>query len=520
MNGNSPRKYETGLIIFSVVVVFAFVAYMALRPEQAQAGVTLVFNVLIQYFGTIMEVFVLVTFILSLYLATFSKYAHVRMGTEEPEYGLFSYIAMMALASLASALLYWSFTEWAYYYQTPGLGLEPESVQALEAGLGYSFFHWGPSANALFVMTGVVIAYAYYIRKVPVFQTSTVCQAMMGEKVSDGVKGILGKVIDFCVIFGILGGLGCSLGLAVPLAGGALTKVFGMEITFPVQVGIVVVIAIVFTITSFIGTEKGMKRISDASAILCGVMLLYIFITGPTAFIIKNAFNSLGWTIEMYPRMSLFTDPIANTGFPENWTMYFWAFCLNYAAMMGIFIAKISRGRTLREMILSAVFGISLGACTVFAVDSSFAIHTHITGTTNVVELVNSGVGEAGIYEILSTLPLGATVLPILLLIIMVGFVASSLDSASLSLAQTTQRVIDESGNVNPLLRVFWCVILTLIPLSIMFVQAEFNILKILSVIISIPFMLILIYMFIRFMSWIREDAKAGKLEEYGGPKE
>ena len=104
MNGNSPRKYETGLIIFSVVVVFAFVAYMALRPEQAQAGVTLVFNVLIQYFGTIMEVFVLVTFILSLYLATFSKYAHVRMGTEEPEYGLFSYIAMMALASLASAL--------------------------------------------------------------------------------------------------------------------------------------------------------------------------------------------------------------------------------------------------------------------------------------------------------------------------------------------------------------------------------------------------------------------------------
>ena len=98
--------------------------------------------------------------------------------------------------------------------------------------------------------------------------------------------------------------------------------------------------------------------------------------------------------------------------------------------------------------------------------------------------------------------------------------IAASLDSASLSLAQTPQRVIDESGNVNPLLRVFWCVILTLIPLSIMFVKAEFNILKILSVIISIPFMLILIYMFIRFMSWIREDAKAGKLEEYGGPKE
>ena len=521
MNNEKPTsKYATGLIVFTVVVVFAFVAFMALKPGPAQAGVTAVFNVLIQYFGSLMEVFMLGLFLIAMYIAGFSKYAHVRMGNEEPEYSMPSYIAMMALASLASALLYYSFTEWAFYYQTPGIGLEPESVEALEAGLGYSFFHWGLICNSMLVMTGVGISYAYYIRKVPTFQTSAVVQAMLGDKIGDAGKSALGKVVDFCVIFSILGGLGCSLGLAVPLAGGALTTVFGMEITFPVQVGIVVFIAIVFTFTSFIGTSKGMKRLSDGSALLCGIMILYIFLVGPTAFIMKNIVNSLGWMIEMFPRMALFTDPIANTGFPEGWTMYLYAFGLNYAAMMGIFIAKISRGRTLREMIFAGAFGISAGACTVIGVNSSFAINTHITGTTDVVQLVNSGIGEIGIYQLLSTLPLGGVVLPIFLLVIMVGFVASSLDSASLSLAQMTQHKLDENGDVNPLLRVFWCVILTLIPLSIMFVKADFSILKSLSCLIAFPFIIILAYMTIRVMKWMKEDAAAGNLEQYGGPKE
>lgn len=514
-NLGNKKKYNTPLIIVSCVLVFAFVAFMALKPDAALNGVNTVFDAIIKYFGAILETFTLGAVIVSLYFCFSSKYANVKFGNEEPEYSMFSYCAMMFLAAVASSLLYWSFTEWAFYFESPGIGLEPHSTAALEAGLGYSLFHWGIHSQAIYVVIALAIAYAFYIRKVPSLQTSAVFQAMLGKKVGSKTKTVLGNVVDFCVIFGILGGLGVSLGLAVPLTAGALQQVFGIEVTFLVQVLVIVGIAAVFTFTSFIGTEKGMKRISNMSVILCGAFLGWIFITGPTDFILKNTANSFGWMIDMMPRASLFTDPIEDTGFPEAWTLFFQAFYLNYAAMMGIFIAKISKGRTVRQLSLCTLFGISVGGWVVFAVDSSYAIYTQKEGITDVVGLINSYVGEAGIYQIIETLPLGKVVLPLLLVVVIVGFVASSLDSASLSLAQTTQRIMNKDGNVNPLLRVFWCVILTLVPLSIMFVGANFSTLKTLAIIVSVPFMFIVAFMGIRLFMWLSEDDHNGVLEKY-----
>lgn len=514
-NNLNKKKYNMPLIIVSCVIIFAFVAFMAIKPDAALNGVTTVFDAIIKYFGAILETFTLAAVVVALYFCFSSKYANVKFGEGEPQYSMFSYCAMMFLAAVASALLYWSFTEWAFYYESPGIGIEPKSTAALEAGMGYSFFHWGIHGQAIYVVIALAIAYAFYIRKVPSLQTSAVCQAMMGNKVNPKAKGIIGNLIDFCVIFGILGGLGVSLGLSVPLTAGALHQVFGIKVTFLVQVLIIVGIAAVFTFTSFIGTDKGMKRISNMSVILCGAFLGWIFITGPTDFILKNTANSFGWMLDMMPRASLFTDPIEDSGFPEAWTLFFQAFYLNYAAMMGIFIAKISRGRTVRQLSIATLFGISIGGWVVFAVDSSYAIYTQKEGITDVVGLINSYVGEAGIFQIIETLPLGKVVLPLLIIVVIVGFVASSLDSASLSLAQTTQRIMNKDGNVNPLLRVFWCIILTLVPLSIMFVGANFSTLKTLAIIVSIPFMFIVAFMGIRLFMWLAEDERNGVLDRY-----
>ncbi|MEA4988381.1 MAG: BCCT family transporter, partial [Anaerovorax sp.] len=395
------------------------------------------------------------------------------------------------------------FTEWAFYYITPGLGLEPGSTEALEASLGYSFFHWGLSGQCIYVIIGIAMAYAFYVKKISVLQTSAICGAMMGEVRG---KSVLCKLIDFSVIFGVVGGLGCSLGLAVPLAAGALTQIFGIKITFPIQAGIVVFIAVVFTLTSFIGTKKGMKNLSNFSAGLCIIFLIYVFLAGPTTFIMKNTVNSFGWMIGEFARMSFFMDPIAQTGFPEAWTLYFQAFYLNYAALMGIFIAKISKGRTIKEVTWATLFGISGSGWFLFAVNGSFSIYAHITNQTNIVELVNSGVGEAGIYQVLELLPGGSVILPSILLVITVGFVASSMDTGSLSLAQTTTKIVEKDGEVNKWLRVFWCIILTLVPLSIMFAKASFSALKILSILISVPFMFIIIFMACGMFKWLKED--------------
>lgn len=505
--GNKLNKksnnIEYGLIITSVLVLAVFIIFMVLNPESTVSGIGTAFNKMISVMGPVFELVAFGTFLIGLYLGL-GKYGKVRLGNCKPEYSTFSYVAMMLLASLASAALYWSFTEWACYFEAPGLGMEPRSLRALESSLGYQFFHWGMVNQAMYTVMGVAIAYGVYVRKVKSFQTSAICSAMLGENVKG--KTAIGKVIDFLVIFGILGALSSSLGLAVPMATAGLRKLFGIEATPVVQIGVIVVIACVYTFTAYLGTQKGMKVLSNAAAILCGVFLLYVLLAGPTTFIMKNIVNSLGYMIQDLPRMSLFTDPIQETGFPESWTIYFIAFYLNYVALMGIFIAKVSKGRTIREVAVSTIFGMTAGGWFIFGIDGSFSIKSFLDGEVDVVSLVNSGVGDAAIFEILEVLPMGATLLPIVVLFLIIGFVAPSMDSASLALAET----VTKSGTPKMALRVFWCILLAIIPMAIILTGSGFDAIKQVAILISAPFMVILIGVEIGLFKWLKADDISG----------
>ena len=503
LNKKDRGSIEVGLIIASVLILAVFIIFMVLNPETTVNGISTFFQKMISVLGPFFEVFAFATFIIALYLGV-GKYGKVRLGDCKPEYSTFSYIVMMLLASLAAAALYWSFTEWAFYYEAPGLGMKAHSTQALESSLGYQFFHWGMTNQAMYTVMGVAIAYGVYVKKVPSFQTSAVCGAMMGEKAKG--KSVIGKVIDFCVIFGILGALSSSLGLAVPLASAGLKQLFGVEATPVIQIGIIVVIALVYTFTSYLGTNKGMKVISNGAAILCAIFLLYVLFAGPTTFILKNIVNSFGHMIQTLPRMSLFTDPVKGTGFPESWTIYFQAFYLNYVAMMGIFVAKISKGRTIRQVAVATILGISAGGWFLFGVNGSFSIKAFLNGSADVVGLANSGVGDAAVYDILQVLPLGATLLPAVILLLVIAFVAPSMDSASLALAET----VTKRGTPRMALRIFWCVLLAIIPMCIILSGSGFDAIKQLAIIISAPFLIIVIGMEIGLFKWLKHDRRSG----------
>ncbi|WP_409969960.1 BCCT family transporter [Bengtsoniella intestinalis] len=497
------KTYDLGLILAGVGIQVVLVILMVLSPDGTYNVIQAMFDSAISGFGSIMLVFTFASFGISLYLAL-GKYGNIKLGDSEPEYSMFSYISMMTLASLASAAIYWSFTEWASYYGGPGLNMEAGSFEALDTSLSYAFFHWGIGMQSLYVPISIAIAYAVYIKKVKFFQISAIFNEMLGDKVSDSKKVIIAKVIEFIVILGIVGGLGSTLGLAVPLAGAGLTQAFGLELTFGVKVGILLAMAVVFTITSFLGTKKGMARISNMSTIICLILLAYLFIMGPSVFIMDNIVSSLGHMTDNFVRMSLFTDPIGGGMFPDWWTIYFIAFYLNYTAFMGIFIAKVSKGRTIKELTLATLLGISAGVWVLFGVNGSFAIDAYMNGTVDVVGLVNEGLGQDAIFQVYALLPGGSVIIPLVVLVMIVGFVASSLDTASLSLAQTTTLQLDENGDPSKFLRIFWCFVLTLLPLAIMFVEADFNIIKMISILTAIPFLFILAFIYVGLFKWLK----------------
>ena len=499
---------RVGLIAVSVAVVFALVGFIALKPDTTIPAIMNFKTSVLAFTSPFVELFAFGCFLIALYIA-FGKYKNVKLGEGEPEYSTFSYVAMMFMASMASAAVYWAFTEWAHYYVAPGLGIEPESAQALEIAIGYQFFHWG-IPNAVYFVCALAFAYGYYIRKVDILQPRSVIERMLGNF---RYKHAASSLIDFIIVFATIGGMGVTLGTAIPLVGGALTQIFGIDVTFLIQVLIIVVITLIFSFTSSLGTAKGMQVVSNGSAYICFAILAFVLVAGNTEFILKNTVSSLGYFLSDLIPMSFFTDPIHNTGFAESWTVFFIAFFTSYGGLMGVFIAKISKGRTLGQMAICSVGGLILGAILLFGVLGSYSIETFISGAADPIEIIHSNQGEAGIFQIVATLPGGDKIVPFALLIMALGFVVSSLDTASLSLAQTTTKVVDAEGNASMKLRLFWCLIIGLVPLAIMFTNSGFDPIKTIAILATTPFMLVIIFMAIRVFQWMREDSENGVLD-------
>ncbi len=487
------------ITIFCIALVAAFVAVMAIAPDATLSAVNKIFDVATSIMASPILWFVFIGLFLSLYIAL-SKHGNVKLGEGEAEYSMFSYIAMMMCAALAATATYYSFVEWSFYYAEPAFGIKPFTQEAAEYSLSYAFFHWGFSVQVIFVLTAVSVAYAYHVRKIPVLRISAVCEAMMGD--FKYAKPI-GKVVDVLTILSIVGGLGVSLGLGVPIISAGIAHVMGIEASFTVNVIVLLIVAAIFSITSIIGIEKGMKKMSDLTMYLMIILIAFIAVVGPTKFIVQDFTYSVGKMLTHYVDMSLFTDPIGQSGFPEINTIFLFTLAFNYAALMGIFITKISKGRTIREMILTCLGGISIGTWVMFAVNGGFGLNAELTGQ---FELTQQEDLQAGLMQLFGVLPLGKVVLPIVFALCTLGFLATSLDSASFTLASAATSKLDENGNPNPKFRLVWCVVLALVPLVIMFTGAPFSALKTICIVLSIPFMFIIIGMLLGLFKWFKED--------------
>lgn len=498
----SSVKLDKLLIVISLIVVLGIVGVLYIFPSESEDFANGMFSSLMKWFGSPI---LLITFIgiVSLLFVAFSQFGETRLGDEDPEYSTFSWIAMMVSCGLGSATVYWAFIEWAYYIELPGLGIEPLSQLAYEMSVPYAMFHWGISAWTLYAMVGLPIAYHFYVRKNQGLSLSAVISSMTGINKS----GFIGRLIDVIFIFICFGGLSITLGVSVPLVTEILASVLGIAPSFGMNVIIILIISVVYSLSSYIGLDKGMKNLSDLNMKIVIGFTIGVLLFGPTQFIMKNTVNSLGLMFQNFVGMSLFTDPIGQGSFPETWTMFYWLYWITYAPFTGIFIARVSKGRTLRSVIANTLLSGSAGCFFFFGILSSLSVERQISGKVDMVNMLAQGEGNAAIVQVLSSLPLGK-VFMILFSIITLLFLATTLDGAAFTMASTASIGLKNDEEPNPFLRLFWCVMLSLVPLTMIFINANLNTIKTSAVATGIPVTFLMVILLIGWFKWMIEDKR------------
>jgi BCCT family betaine/carnitine transporter len=470
--------------------------------ETAGAVISQLFTLLTQHFGVFYIWYGCGAVVILIWLA-FGKYGDIKLSDveHEPEFSLFSWIGMLFSAGVGAGLLYWAVIEWGFYIDSPARGFAARSTEAIEYAAAYGVFHWGITGWAIFCLPTLAIAYPYYVRKVPYLRLSTACVAHL----PNGVNSKRGRFIDFIYMINLIGGSGTSLGLATPVIAASLASIFGITHDFALEVAVVVLCVAIFGTSAFLGLSKGIKRLADLNVFAALALLFFVLAVGPTLFILKMGTNSVGLVLQEFIRFNTWTDPVESSGFVESWTVFYWAWWIAYGPFVGIFVTRISRGRTIRSVILNMLLWGSLGAALFFIIFGNYAMYLDINNILNVTGIMSDQSPEAAITQVFLTLPAGEWAL-ILFALVAIIFVATTYDSASYTLASVATDHLHAGAHPARWHRIFWAVGVGILPCALMFIDGGIQVMLSTTIVASLPLLVVGVIMTSSLLKMLRED--------------
>ena len=498
---SSSPSVDNKIFFPAIIVVIALSAFLIFFPDIAAPTFQKAKVFVTDTFSWLFLLITFSAFIFALWLA-FGRYGHVKLGgrDETPEYSTVHWIAMMFTCGVGAGLIVWGFAEPLFYLATPPLGIEKGSNQAVEFAHMYPLFHWGISSWAIYAVPAVPIAYLLYVRKIPVLRVSKACEDSLPKPGRDTVK----TIIDILIIFGIIGGTATALGLGIPMVSALLAEFLGVPDSKLIKFGMLALWAAIFSFSVYRGLKRGIKILADINLVLAFIAITFIFIVGPTLFILKISVNSIGVYINNFASISLWTDPVGNSHFPEDWTVFYWTWYLAFTAFVGLFIARISRGRTIRQLVLGVLFWGALGTSLFLMVMGGYALNLETTGAMDVSAILN----EDGMFvltaKILAGLPFGKLVL-LLFLILSTIFYATNVDSAAYVLSSISSKNLRGDQEPPRSNRLVWALLLALITAGLI-VTGEIKTIQAATIVSALPLVPIVILMCLSLMKWLRED--------------
>jgi BCCT family betaine/carnitine transporter len=495
------KRIDWPSFIASVSIILVASLTLVLFPEAGARGLSALYAYISEQFAFVYLLAGAASLLLLLWLA-FGRFGQVRLATgdENAEFSTLSWTAMLFCAGVGAGLLFWAPIEWAYYFETPPFGVAAGSVAAAEWASTYGIFHWGPTAWAFYCLPTVAIAYPYYVKRVPYLRLSTSCHFLFGGKVDAPPA----RLVDWLFMIGLLGGAGTSLGFSTPMIAAAFGRVTGLDANFGLEFAVVAVSVMLFSISVWLGLRKGIKRLSDINMWLAFVLLAYVLLAGPTIFLLNTSLNSVGLMAQNFIRMSTWTDGFADSGFVENWTVFYWAWWIAYGPFVGLFVTRISRGRTIRQVILGMLTYGSLGGALFYMVLGNFGLYLQTSETVAITSILAEQGGPTAIVTTLDQLPLGVVVIGIFGLIALI-FSATTYDSASYILASSATRKLKASQDPARWHRLFWAAALAVLPLTLMFLGGLKTI-QSATLIVSLPLIVVGILMAVSLIRQLQAD--------------
>jgi BCCT family betaine/carnitine transporter len=477
--------YITFITSLTVVVSIAF--FILYDAETAKTIIGILYDNLVGIFGPVYLVLTIFSFFFLLYLC-FSKHGRYRLGGENQtaEFSYFSWIGMLFCSGIGGGLVYWSGVEWAYYVDIPPFGIEPGSKESFALATAYGLFHWGISAWAIYGIPAVALSVAFYKYKLNTLRLSS---SLRGLGIKNVEESLVGRFIDLIFVIATVGAAGGTIGSYIPMLSSGFSDILSIENNFLLDLQVLALCVGLFSFSVYSGLTKGIKRLSDLNLLLAILFLIIVLFIGPTLEIIKNSLDGLVYTVKYFWDMSTL-GILEQSDFADAWTIFYWAWWVAFGPLVALFIARISKGRSLRELILGMlVFG-SLGTWLFYMILGGYSMSLEQTGTFAVMEsLKETGHADTAI-SIVHSMPFD-TIMLVLFCSITIIFVTTSYDSMSFVIAYHVQRNSAEQKDPDKELRLFWAIVLGILPAALV-IYSDHSVAMDLILITSLP--LIFIY--------------------------
>jgi len=479
----------------SVLIIISITIYTLLNLSEAAQMFDSIQSVIASKAGWFYILTVNIILGFSIYLI-FSKYGKICIGgkDEKPEFTYLSWFSMLFSAGMGIGLVFYSVAEPIYHYIAPPYG-EPNSIESAKIAMQYTFFHWGLHAWGIYAVLALALAFFCFNRGLPLTIRS-IFYPILGEK----IHGNIGNVIDIIAAVATLFGLTTSLGLGVKQINAGLNHLFRVPENISIQIILIISITALATISVVLGLKKGIKRLSIINMIIALLLMSFVFICGPTIYLLNAFLQNIGQYTSHLIEMSFWTEVYEQGDWQKSWTIFYWGWWIAWSPFVGMFIARISRGRTIREFLLAVLLIPCLLTFIWLTIFGNTAIYQDMILKYGIADAVNNNIAVA-LFVMLNNLPLSFITSIFGVLLIVTFFVTSS-DSASLVID-----IITSGGHTNPptIQRIFWAVTEGLVAI-VLLLGGGLIALQTASIITGLFFAIILLFVCLSLLKGLNEE--------------